>query len=100
MNADRDPTTIELRVEELSRSCRCSVELIVTLVHEGAIPVHGERPEDWRFGGEQLARARRAVRLARELDINPPGIALALDLLEEIDRLRAALAMPRATDGF
>ena len=100
MNGDRDPMTIALRVEELSRSCRCSVELIVSLVHEGAIPAQGERPQDWRFGGEELARARRAVRLARELDINPPGIALALDLLEEIDRLRAALAMPRATDGF
>jgi chaperone modulatory protein CbpM len=98
MNGERDPLTISLRVDELSRSCRCSVELIVTLVHEGAIPVQGERPEDWRFGGDELARARRAVRLARELDINPPGIALALELLEEIERLRTALAMPRGTD--
>jgi chaperone modulatory protein CbpM len=31
---------------------------------------------------------RAASRLARDLQINPPGIALALDLLDEIEALK------------
>jgi chaperone modulatory protein CbpM len=38
-----------------------------------------------------LRRARLAVRLERDLEVNLAGVALALDLLEEIDRLRRAL---------
>jgi chaperone modulatory protein CbpM len=35
-----------------------------------------------------LRRVRTAHRLAHDLEINPPGIALVLDLLDEIDSLR------------
>jgi chaperone modulatory protein CbpM len=35
------------------------------------------------------------VRLASDLDINPSGIALALDLLDEIDALRARVTHPQ-----
>lgn len=88
-----DDHDIALALDELSRSCRCSVELIVTLVHEGVIaPRDGSAPAGWRFGGAALRRARRAVRLSLDLQVNPPGVALALDLLDEIARLEAALA--------
>ena len=54
-------------------------------------PPAGDSPEDWRFGGESLRRARLALRLSRDLEINPSGVALALDLLDEIASLRARL---------
>lgn len=82
---------VALALDELSRHCRCSVELIVTLVHEGVIEPHGDAPADWRFSGPTLRRARRAVRLTMDLDVNAPGVALALDLLDEIARLEAVL---------
>ncbi|MCI4428885.1 MAG: MerR family transcriptional regulator, partial [Burkholderiales bacterium] len=35
---------IHLSLDELSRSLRCEVELIVTLVHEGALEAQGAAP--------------------------------------------------------
>lgn len=83
---------IRLGLDELGRSLCCDVELIVMLVQEGVLEPQGEAPADWRFAGTALRRARRAVRLARDLEINAPGVALALELLDEIRRLEAALA--------
>ncbi|MDT3678258.1 MAG: chaperone modulator CbpM [Burkholderiaceae bacterium] len=45
----------------------------------------------WRFSGSALRRARLATSLSRDLEVNPPGVALALDLIDEIDALRAML---------
>lgn len=82
----------DIGLQDLTRSLRCNTELIVTLVHEGVLDPLGETPADWQFAGAALQRARRAVRLMRDLDINPPGVALALELMDEIRRLEAALA--------
>jgi chaperone modulatory protein CbpM len=86
---------IQLSLDELSRSLRCEVELIVTLVHEGALEAQGTGPAEWRFAATALQRARRAVRLARDLEINPPGVALVLQLLDQIRRLEAELGRER-----
>jgi len=51
----------------------------------------GTAPERWRFPGMQLRRARVAVRLQRDLGVNTAGAALALQLLDEIEALRARL---------
>jgi chaperone modulatory protein CbpM len=52
----------------------------------------GTSLESWRFGGESLARIRLAARLARDLELNTPGVALALDLLDRIAELESRLA--------
>ncbi len=82
---------IEFDVAMLARACRCDAELVVALVHEGVLGAAGSDPADWRFEGAVLRRARLAIRLARDLEVNPPGVALALDLLDEIAELRAGL---------
>ena len=64
---------------------------LAALVDEGLISPEGNVPEHWRFSGMQLRRARVAVRLQRDLGVNTAGAALALQLLEEIDVLRAQL---------
>ena len=48
-------------------------------------------PIEWRFAGTALRRARLAVTLTRELQVNAPGVALALDLMDEIEALKASL---------
>ena len=83
---------LELTTIELSRACRASEHDIELWVVEGVLQPRGESRESWRFGGDSLARIRLATRLARDLDINTPGVALALDLLERIAELEARLA--------
>lgn len=82
---------VELTLVELGRACRATREQIEVWVVEGVVRPRGESPEQWRFGGAALARVRTASRLERELELNPPGVALALDLLERIARLEERL---------
>jgi chaperone modulatory protein CbpM len=76
----------------LCRSLGCEFELIVGLVEEGVVEPLGESTDSWRFAGTALQRASRALRLARDLEINPPGVALAMLLLDEIGRLESDLS--------
>ncbi len=73
---------------EFCQVCGADGELVILLVEEGVLEPHGTAPDEWRFSGHAVTRARRAMTLARDLRVNWPGAALALDLLEEIDRLR------------
>lgn len=88
---------VELTLVELSRACQVTEERIFGWVDEGVLEPVGEAPQQWRFAGASLRRTRIAVRLTRDLDLNPPGIALALDLLAEIEALRSQLQ--RLTGG-
>jgi chaperone modulatory protein CbpM len=60
-------------------------------VSEGVLSPAGGSPQDWRFSGDSLKRAKTAARLMHDLELNLPGVALALNLLEELDRLRSQL---------
>ncbi len=82
---------VRFTLVELCQACSAEEEHVLTWVFEGVLEPVGESPQDWRFGGESLRRARLALRLSRDLEINPPGVALALDLLDEIAALRARL---------
>jgi chaperone modulatory protein CbpM len=82
---------LELSLAELCRACRAGEEQIHAWVVEGVLEPIGGSPREWRFAGASLRRARLARTLAHELEVNPPGVALALDLLDEIAALRAAL---------
>jgi len=61
-------------------------------VDEGALEPEGARPGEWRFTSAALPRARTAARLARDFEIDARAIALVLELMDEIDRLRKRLA--------
>jgi chaperone modulatory protein CbpM len=81
-----------LSVDELSRLCAVERAYIVELVQEGVLSVTAVEAEQWRFAGTALRRARTALRLQRDLEINLPGVALALELMEELDALRRELS--------
>lgn len=87
--------TQALSVDELCRLCAVDRTYIVELVEEGVISVTQIDATDWRFSGAAVRRARTALRLQRDLEINLPGVALALQLLEELDRLRRELESRR-----
>lgn len=82
---------IELTLGELSRTCRLPVERLFELVEEGVIEPLGRDPAHWRFRGVSVRRIRRVQRLERDLGVNVAGAALALDLLDELELLRARL---------
>ncbi len=82
---------VELTLGELSRACSVNAEWLLSLVEEGILdPVR--REPHWAFGGASLRRALTVHRLQRDLGVNLAGAALALELLDEIDTLRARLA--------
>ena len=81
----------ELTLQDICRACTADAALIAELVQEGVLTPAGELPEHWRFTGLQLARARTALSLQRDLGVNFAGAALALELLDELQRLRAQL---------
>ena len=83
--------TTELSLSELSRACATSTEWLIELVDEGALEPAGRKPAQWRFSGASLKRARTARRLHDDLKINMAGVALALELIEEIEAMRERL---------
>jgi chaperone modulatory protein CbpM len=58
------------------------------LVDEGLLHPSGSGPQDWQFSGVSLLRARRALRLAHELDLSLHGTAIVMALLAEIEDLK------------
>jgi chaperone modulatory protein CbpM len=64
---------------------------VYELVEEGIIDPLGREPSGWRFRWTSVRRVRCALRLEHDLGVNLAGAALALDLLEELTRLRAQL---------
>ena len=82
---------VHMSIVELSHASRTPQELIMSWVTEGVLSPQGTSPEDWRFSGDSLRRAKTAAHLTHDLELNVPGVALALELLDEITRLRALL---------
>jgi chaperone modulatory protein CbpM len=80
-----------LTLDDLCLACAVRDEQIIALVDVGVLEPQGSEPARWRFGGASLHRARMALRLQRDLDIDVAGAALALQLLEEIDTLKTRL---------
>ena len=85
--------SVEFSLGELSRASGASEEELSLWVEEGVFEPYGqEQPvEAWRFSGVCLRRATTARRLTRDLGVNAAGVALALDLFEEIEALRKRL---------
>lgn len=80
-----------LTLGQLCRACGAHADWVISLVEESIIEPAGEEMRLWRFSGASLVRARSALRLQRDLGINLAGIALALDLMEELENLRAQI---------
>ena len=81
----------ELSLKELSWACSSSTEWIIELVDEGVLEPIDHKQAHWRFSGTSLPKARTATRLQADLKINLAGVALALDLMEEIETMRERL---------
>ncbi len=95
---DHDRDTAELVDEsagfsftQLCDICQVRPEMLARMVAEGVLHARGEGPSRWIFASTTVTRARRACRLRRDLELDYGGLALALDLMEERDRLQREL---------
>jgi chaperone modulatory protein CbpM len=75
-------------LRELCQVCGVHAEAVVEMVSYGVVEPMGPRPQSWRFTQAALDRSKKALRMRRDLGIDWPGLALSLDLLDELDRLR------------
>lgn len=81
-------TTLTLR--EMCEHGNVHAEYVVKLVDYGVInPVQDNEAHQWLFDLLALNRLHKAQRLQRDLRLNLPGLAVSLDLLDEVDSLRA-----------
>jgi chaperone modulatory protein CbpM len=79
-----------LDLEAFAAACGADVEFVRVLVDEGLVQPVAQQPA-WRFSGEALARVRRIRRLQRDFEANLQSVAAMLELIDEIERLRATL---------
>ena len=82
---------VEMTLAQLCQACELSEAQIIELVEQGIVDPLGPEPAEWRFVSVSLRRARITRNLQRDLGVNAPGAALALEMLEEIEELRARL---------
>ncbi len=73
---------------DLCRLCNVSAEVIESMIDEGILSPEGCSPREWHFSFVAVKRVQTVIRLQRDLRVNLPGCALALDLLDEIESLR------------
>lgn len=85
--------SVQWRMEEFCELAELPAECLIEIVEQGILEPSGELPEDWLFDVAALSMARRAARLQRDLEIDWPGIALALHLLDELEQVRAENAL-------
>lgn len=81
-----------LTLEELARAVNAEPQLIIELIEYHVIIPEGDSQNQWRFNALTLKKTRIAVNFYRDLEMNLPGIAIALDLLERIHTLEIQLS--------
>lgn len=96
MGSNKEPVTSEIvgetvhyRLKDICEVCGVSADYIVEMVEAGILTAEGNTPTSWRFSAVSVMRSRKALRLQRDLELNTPGVALALDLLDEVETLRS-----------
>lgn len=89
---DQDGSTFTLR--EICERGECHAEFVIKLVDYGIIAPLEDLPEaqQWHFNVEALGRLRKAMRMQRDLKMNLPGLAMSLELLDEVEEMRREVA--------
>ncbi len=83
--------TTEITIIELCEVCSIEIKLVDELVDEGILEPTGGGSEKRRFPYSSVRRTRTVIHLQRDLGLNLAGAALALELLDRIQNLRAQL---------
>lgn len=85
--------TTTVSFEEVCNRYHISRDLLIEMMEEGLFPTKSK--EELALDQHALRRIESAFRLHKDLDINLPGVALALDLLDKIDTMEHELDILR-----
>ena len=81
-------TTQSLSIEELCLATDLPSHTVIEIVEQGIIEPGGESPKTWVFTTHMITVTKKACRLHNDLEIDWPGIALAISLIDELEQLR------------
>ena len=103
-NAQNDTSLFTLG--DLCERSGIHAEIVVEMIEFGIVaPIENHAENRWQFNIQALMRLNRAQRLKRDLELNLPGLALALELLDEIEKLQQQVTslkfqLRRPRDGW
>jgi chaperone modulatory protein CbpM len=83
----------EITVIELCRVCAVDAQLVDELIAEGILEPISSSAGTTVLPYSSIRRTRTVIRMQRDLGVNLPGAAVALDLIERIHVLRARIRM-------
>ncbi|WP_426142985.1 chaperone modulator CbpM [Pseudomonas sp. DWP3-1-2] len=90
---------VELDMKQFCQVANMPAAYVIEIVEHGILEPQGRKPDEWVFDDQALFVARRAVKLRRELELEWEGVALALNLLDELEHVRAENRMLRQQLG-
>ena len=80
---------VELDMKQFCQASDMPAAYVIEIVEHGILEPQGRKSDEWLFDDHALITARRAARLQRELALEWQGVALALNLLDELEQVRA-----------
>ena len=79
----------EFSLAELAELSGLSEAELRAWVDEGVLAPTDPKARPWSFGADRLVTVRLACRLRQDFELEPPGVALALALLDRVHALEA-----------
>ncbi|MHC2145922.1 chaperone modulator CbpM [Pseudomonas sp. 210_17 TE3656] len=86
---------VQLDMQTLCQEADLPAAYVIEIVEHGIVEPSGRTPEDWLFDDQAPVLAKRAAKLHHDLHLEWEGVALALELLEEVQQLRNENSMLR-----
>jgi chaperone modulatory protein CbpM len=92
---DQSDTWVTCSFSELCLRNNLDTDFVVQCVEVGIADATGASPVEWSFTSSAAVRIQKAHRLQRDLEININGLAVVLDLLDEVEALQEEVASLR-----
>lgn len=88
-----DYTEEKISLDELCEKCNIPMKFVLDLVEYDVVKPHGSSSGEWFVDLNQAELIKRAMRLQHDLELNIAGVAVVLDLLEELEDWRTRTAL-------